>query len=122
MKSESAIRSRLTRIRDQRTYAEERNLRVSVTALVAAQQVLEWILAPDPVPASTISCELCGDCGMVGGNDKPWDWCSCESGDAQRMMRPELVAESNAGREKLLALSSPTSQAYGVVGSARQGK
>lgn len=63
---------------------------------------------PDPLPEGWPDCMCCGDSGIVGGDKHGHEYrfCLCPAGGRRREQEPNVVAESNAVRDKLLLLSS----------------
>ena len=66
-----------------------------------------------PVVSDGDTCSTCRGFGVYGGQigtgkfDGPWKWCACEVGIDRRNREPELVAESNTARQKIIRKFGP---------------
>lgn len=48
------------------------------------------------------NCELCRDCGYIGGFSEPFKWCGCPMAKQVQEEKPTLVADANNERIELI--------------------
>ena len=85
----------------------ERPTPADIRGLVAAQNEARRAGKQEAAKPRVYTCRRCQDCGYHGGDIagadvRPWEWCACSRGAIVRHESPEIVAEANAMRARLM--------------------